>query len=173
VRPILEYGALCWNPYREGKINALDRVQKKAAKFANPTNDSVWSTLKQRRKMAHICASFKDYTGERAWKAVRDRLQGLCYLSRDYHDHNIWARKQRKDIGKCSFVNRTINLWNQLSVEALVTFPCISHFLERGLGKLEVKRFWSVVRKRPNVQGSEEWGVKNGEWSIVKRSEVK
>ena len=28
VRPILEYGAACWDPYREGQIKALDRVQK-------------------------------------------------------------------------------------------------------------------------------------------------
>jgi hypothetical protein len=28
VRPILEYGAACWDPYRECQINALDRVQK-------------------------------------------------------------------------------------------------------------------------------------------------
>jgi len=34
VCPILEYGASCWDPYREGLINALDRVQKKEAKFA-------------------------------------------------------------------------------------------------------------------------------------------
>jgi hypothetical protein len=34
VRPILEYGAACWDPYMEGQINALVRVQKKAAKFA-------------------------------------------------------------------------------------------------------------------------------------------
>jgi hypothetical protein len=34
VRPILEYGAACWDPYREGQINASERVQKKAAKFA-------------------------------------------------------------------------------------------------------------------------------------------
>ena len=35
VRPILEYGAACWDPYREEQISALDRVQKKAAKFAH------------------------------------------------------------------------------------------------------------------------------------------
>ena len=39
VRPILEYGASCWDPYREGQINALDRLQKKTAKFAN---HKVW-----------------------------------------------------------------------------------------------------------------------------------
>ena len=31
VRPVLEYGAACWDPCREGQINALDRVQKEAA----------------------------------------------------------------------------------------------------------------------------------------------
>ena len=37
--------------YREGQINVLDFVQKKAAKFANHVNDSVWETLVQRRKL--------------------------------------------------------------------------------------------------------------------------
>jgi len=45
VRPILEYRASCWHPCKEGQINALDCVQKKAAKFANHTNSSVWETL--------------------------------------------------------------------------------------------------------------------------------
>ena len=38
VRPILEYGVACWDPYREGQIYALDKVQKKGAKFAHHTN---------------------------------------------------------------------------------------------------------------------------------------
>jgi len=33
-------------------------------------------------------------------------------------------RKQRTDIAKYSFVNRTIKNWNQLPAEALGTFPC-------------------------------------------------
>ena len=48
VSPILEYGAACWDPYREGQITALDRVQKKAAKFAHHTNSSNWETLASR-----------------------------------------------------------------------------------------------------------------------------
>jgi hypothetical protein len=36
----------------------------------------------------------------------------------------IRSRKQRKDIGKYSFVNRTIQLWNQLPEDALGTFSC-------------------------------------------------
>jgi len=33
VRPILEYGAACWDPCREGQLHALDRVQTKAAQL--------------------------------------------------------------------------------------------------------------------------------------------
>src|SRR5215469_12947928 len=68
VRPILEYGAACWDPYRERQISALDRVQKKAAKFAHHTNSSNWETLASRRKLACVCALYKAYSGERAWK---------------------------------------------------------------------------------------------------------
>ena len=68
VRPILKYGAACWDPYREGQIIALGRVQKKAAKFAHNTNSSNWETLASRRKLSRIvCALFKAYSGERAW----------------------------------------------------------------------------------------------------------
>jgi len=70
----------------------------------------MWQTLAQRRKIARICALFKACTGERAWKSIGDRLKGPCYLSRDDHDGKIRARKQRTDIGKYSFVNRTIKL---------------------------------------------------------------
>ena len=42
VRPILEYGASCWGPYKEEQISALDRVQKKAAKLPHHTNSSNW-----------------------------------------------------------------------------------------------------------------------------------
>jgi hypothetical protein len=40
VRPVLECGAACWDPCREGQINALDRVQKKAAQFTVHTKNS-------------------------------------------------------------------------------------------------------------------------------------
>jgi hypothetical protein len=78
VRPILEYGAACWDPYRKGQVNALDRVQNMVATFAHHRNDSNWETLTRHRKIARICAPFKTYTGERAWKAIDHRLQRPC-----------------------------------------------------------------------------------------------
>ena len=92
VQPIPEYGALCWDPYREGQINVLDHVQKKAATYANHTNNSGWETLAQCNKVAHICTLFKTYTGEWAQISIGDRLKGPYDLSKNDHEHNIWAR---------------------------------------------------------------------------------
>jgi len=94
-------------------------VLKKAAKFAHHTNGSNWETLSQRRKISRICAHFKAYSGERAWKAIGDRLQGPKYLSKVDHERKIRNRRQGTDIGKYSFVNRAIRLWNQLPAEIL------------------------------------------------------
>jgi hypothetical protein len=111
VRPILEYGSACWDPCREGKINALDRVQKKAAQFTNHSEDSDWEILAQRRTIARVCALFKAYSGERAWKAIRDRLRRPYYLSRVDHVRKIRDRKQRTDIWKYFFVNKKQSLY--------------------------------------------------------------
>jgi hypothetical protein len=118
VCPILEYGATCWDPYMEGQISALDRAQKIAAKFAHHTNSPNWETLASRRKLSRICALFKAYSGEWSWKAIGDRLQRPHYFSRVDYKQKIRSRRQRTDVGKFSFVNRTIQLWNQL------TLPC-------------------------------------------------
>ena len=122
--PILEYGAACWDPYREGQISALDKVQKKTAKFAHHTISPNWETLASRRELSRICALFKAYSGERAWKATGERLQKPHYLSRVDHERKIRSRRQRTDIGKYSFVNRTIQHWNQLPAEVLGILPC-------------------------------------------------
>jgi len=108
VRPILEYWVACWDPYRECHGSALDRVQNKAAKFAHHSGGSDWESLAQRRKTARMCALYKVYTGERAWKAIWDRLQAPSYLRRVDRYWKIRARKQRTDIRKYSFVNRSI-----------------------------------------------------------------
>jgi hypothetical protein len=66
---------------------------------------------------------FKMYSGEQAWKAIRERLRRTYCLSRVYHIRKIRDRKQRTDIANHSFLNRTIKNWNQTLEEALGTFP--------------------------------------------------
>jgi len=123
VRRILEHRAACWDPYREGQISALDRVQKKAAKFARHKNSPNWETLASRRKLLRIYALSKAYSGERTWKTIGDRLQRPHYLSRVDHERKIRSGRQRTDIRKYSFVNRTIQQWNQLPAEVLGILP--------------------------------------------------
>jgi len=36
----------------------------------------------------------------------------------------IRTRKQRRDVGKYSYVNRTIKSWKQLPASLLASFPC-------------------------------------------------
>jgi hypothetical protein len=48
----------------------------------------------------------------------------------------IRSRKQRKDIGKYFFENRTIQLWNQLPEEALGTLSCKPSSFRKGVRKV-------------------------------------
>ena len=73
-----------------------------------------------RRKLSRI---FKTYSVERAWKAIADRLQWSHYMNKVDDETKIRNRRQRTDMGKYSFVNRTIQHWNQLPAEALGTIP--------------------------------------------------
>jgi hypothetical protein len=68
--------------------------------------------------------------------AIRDRLHGPYYQTRDDQDQKIRVRKQIIDIEKYSIVNRTIKLWNQLPAEALATFPWRSHNFKKGVRKI-------------------------------------
>jgi len=85
VHPILEYGVACWDPYRECQISALDHVQNKAAKFAHHSGGSELESLAQCRKIARMCALYKAYTSERAWKVIGVRLQAPSNVSRVDH----------------------------------------------------------------------------------------
>jgi len=84
-----------------------------------------------------MCALYKAYTGDRAWKAIRDRLQAPSYLSRVDHYWKIKARKQRTDIGKYSFVNRSITDWNKLPEVAIGTSNGKTHIFETRVRKVE------------------------------------
>jgi hypothetical protein len=136
IRPMLEYGAVCWDPHRVGQVSALNWVQGRAAKFANNTDQIGWEALSDRRLVSRLCALFKAYSGNRAWKAVDDRLLRPHYLGREDHNRKIRSRKQRTEIGKFSFVNRTIISWNQLPADLLASFPFKLNKFRKGVKKL-------------------------------------
>ena len=97
---------------------------KEVAKFAHHKNSPNWETVASHRTLSCICALFKTYSGERAWKHIGDTLQRPHHLSRVDHGRKIRSSRQRTDIGKYSFVNRTIQHWNQVPAEVLGILPC-------------------------------------------------
>jgi len=121
---------------------------EKGVRFTNHTNDSDWKTLAQRRTLTRSCGLFIAYSGERAWKATRDRLLRSWYLSRVDHVPKFRDRKQRTHIGKYSFVNKTIKNWNQLLAEALGVFPCKPKICRKRVRKAIIK---GVIGKNRSV----------------------
>jgi len=66
--------------YTEGQINALYRIQMKAAPFTHHTKYSDRENLAHSRTLALLCAIFKAYFWERTRKVIRDRLLWPHYL---------------------------------------------------------------------------------------------
>jgi hypothetical protein len=69
----------------------------------------VWKSLGGPRRTARMCVLYKAYDSERTWRDIGNRLQAPYY--RNKVDH-CW--KIRTDVGKFSFVHRTIVNWNRL-----------------------------------------------------------
>jgi hypothetical protein len=73
--------------------------------------------------------------------SIGDRLQRPCHLSRGDHDKKIKSRKQRTDFRKYSFVNRTIQIWNQLPSDVFGTLSCKpSNFRKRVRKVIHVEK---------------------------------
>jgi len=92
--------------------------------------------LAQRRKIARMCALYKAYTGEKAWKAIWETLQAPRSLSKVDHHWKIRTRQQRTDIGKYSFVSRTITDWNQIPEGAIGTSHGKTHIFKTRVRKV-------------------------------------
>jgi hypothetical protein len=113
-------------------------VQNIAAKFAHHRNDSNRETLTQCRKIARIC--------ERTWKTIGDRSQRPCYPSRFDHERKIRSRKQKTDIGKYQFANRTIQPWNQLpeiGIKVILKL-CVGNLRDLSVGITDGRDLWRI-----------------------------
>jgi len=106
-----------------------------------------------------MCALYKAYNGERAWKEISDRLHAPSYLSRVDHNWKIRTRKQRTDTGKYSSVNRSIADWNQLPTGVRGTDDGNTHnFKTRVRKMLTGEGKYKVLNDRKlrvKVEGSE------------------
>ncbi|KAJ4445638.1 hypothetical protein ANN_12321 [Periplaneta americana] len=129
VRPVMEYGAACWDPYRLEHIKTMGKIKKRALKYCRKNSPLKWETLKDRRTRIRLCALFKTYRGEPAWREIKNRLQPPNYSSRNDHSYKLRERRQRTDTGKFSFLNRTIRDWNALPADLLKALPTTKNSL--------------------------------------------
>jgi hypothetical protein len=78
------------------------------------------------------------------------RLKRPYCVSRVNHDWKIRNRRQRMDIRKCSFISRTIQLWNKLPLNSLGNFPFKPSTFR--------KRVRKVISEVKCSEGNSNWG---------------
>jgi len=83
-----------------------------------------------------MSALYKAHAGERAWKAIGDSVQASRYLRRVDHNWKNITIKQRTDVGKYCFVNKTITDWNQLPEVAIGTSYNKVHMFKKRVRKV-------------------------------------
>jgi hypothetical protein len=67
---------------------------------------------------------FQGIHRETGLESTRGQTSKTTLLSRVDHNQKIRTSKQRTDVGKYSFVNRTVRSWNQLPAVLLASLPC-------------------------------------------------
>ena len=137
VRPVLEYASTVWDPSNQGDIEALEMVQRRAARyvFNNYTDRTPgcvtsmlvnlkWEPLAERRATNRLLMLFKiqnglvDINATHLLKKSDSRTRGAEKL---YQEHTKYSVLHN------SFFPRTIRQWNKLP-SALTETPSLEHF---------------------------------------------
>jgi len=123
VRPHLEYASAAWDPHTKQNILQLEKVQRRAARFAKNDHrratsatqllaDLGWDELATRRRNARLVVLFKAIHGYSA--IPLDGLQHPSRFSRSAEEDTFSRLSCRTDSYKYSFFPRTVIDWNAL-----------------------------------------------------------
>ena len=134
VRPSLEYCSCVWDPYTATKINQLEGVQRRAARFVKNSysretrvtpmlQDLNWDPLRERRARAKTTILYK---------ALNDQLDIptdhlTMTQSQTRQQNNFFLPFARTDAYRHSFYPDVIRLWNSVPVP-IRTQPLLSSF---------------------------------------------
>lgn len=128
VRPILEYGCVCWDPFTNILKDKLERVQKRAARFVTGNyNFKVrgselrealgWKLLSHRRKVFRIKFLYDIYKNKTGINKSLYLRQPHYVSSRRDNTMKIRGYNCRINTFKYSFFPNTISDWNLLPNE--------------------------------------------------------
>lgn len=122
VRSVLEYSAAVWDPHRKGDILALEKVQRRAARFV--TGDSSrtssvtamleglgWKSLRERRRDIRLATFYKAVHSLTAIP-TENILVKADERTRSAHPYKFRQIKANTETYRQSFFPRTIPEWN-------------------------------------------------------------
>ena len=138
VRPVLEYAAPVWDPYRQADTKALEQVQRRAARYVyndytsrtpgcvtEMVKELGWESLQDRRQISRLSLLYKAHHG------LVD-IDKATYLkpgdSRTRSHTGFYQEHTAHEVYHNSFFPRTIRDWNRLpnSVTSVPTVPACS-----------------------------------------------
>ena len=128
VRPILEYAGSVWDPYHQNQIDALEAIQRRAARFAcnlysyeesvtAMLNTLGWRSLQERRFISRQCMLYKTIQMQTAC-TFPSYVTPQSRTTRASHDLQYCAPTGKLlDVYKYSFFPRTVRAWNILPAD--------------------------------------------------------
>ena len=150
VRSQLEYGVQVWNPYRQGLIDAIEGVQRRATRVRQSCRGLPYQlrleklklpTLCYRRKRADLILLYKLLTSGMK-DLVCSSISVCTYSKTRGHERKLVTRLARKDCRKFFFGNRVVQEWNKLPREVVMSRD-VENF-KRSLDRFFVNETYSL-----------------------------
>jgi len=141
IRPLLEYSCAAWDPYLKGDIQALEKIQRRGARFvlnqhkrdytsiSTAIKDLNWPELSERRRQQRLTMMFKVMNGMVAIPA-NVYVKRSTSRTRSTNSARLDQLRAHTDIYQYSFFPRTIVDWNSLN-DNIVTSPTLDTFKNR------------------------------------------
>jgi hypothetical protein len=125
VRAVLDYASTVWDPHFQKDVQALESVQRRAARFVSGDyhrtssvtdmmNSLGWESLETRRREARLALMYKIIHGLVAVpceKYIRINISQTRHSSKSY---SLYSYAPNSDVFKYSFFPRTVLDWNNL-----------------------------------------------------------
>ena len=127
VRSTLEYAATIWDPHKDGDINKIERIQRRAARFVCSDysryssvtamlTELGWKNLADRRRDLRLALLFKVIHKEVAVPVKSLELTKKDTITRKNHDQEYQVTFANTTELQSFFSIRTVLDWNSLSV---------------------------------------------------------
>jgi Reverse transcriptase (RNA-dependent DNA polymerase)/Endonuclease-reverse transcriptase len=128
VRPVLEYSASVWDPYQVGQINALEMIQRRAARFclnryqrmdsvSSMIDELQWDSLAARRKASRLSTFCRVFNNQDGLTDLNSHIVRAPQNLRNSHQFKVHSITCRQNYGHYSFIPRSIRDWNSLPAD--------------------------------------------------------